>query len=73
LKAPLILSPSLEKTPAQHQRISEKINSKNICMPINEYNAGPGKKNLLGTIILLNRIAVGVLLCCLILLLLKLL
>lgn len=42
-------------------------------MPINEYNAGPGKKNLLGTIILLNRIAVGVLLCCLILLLIKLL
>lgn len=42
-------------------------------MSFNEYNAGQGKKNLLSTIILLNRVAVGVLLCCLILLLLKLL
>lgn len=42
-------------------------------MQINEHTTRPQKKNLLGTIILLNRIAVGVLLCCLILLLLKLL
>jgi hypothetical protein len=42
-------------------------------MQINEHNAPPQKKNGLDTIILLNRIAVGVLLCCLILLLLKLL